>query len=643
MASYLESSINKGSDFDFSCFTCQENERNTEAEFYCEECAKFFCGKCVKLHNSLFKKHATLGKVNISQWPENNVDSQELCQEHKKEKLTGFCEDHSELICHACHINNHQKCSHVVHIADKVKNLHQKGDFKQLSATVKTQQQHLIHKKDDFEENMKSLEKSYQKILEEMNALRKTINDSLDLLEKNTKKELDTLLATMRTSIQTDIEICSKSITNITCLEQDLQTIKDKSEALSFIKYRKCLDQSHNVEAVLQEMTYKNERTLTFNPATTIQQTLSTLSGLGQILSTVKQSQPAKRTTQNTETRQNKLSASSKSDTENQTTPGFKVKKSNPESSSSRQYSTGNQTSDVTKSGHVSDPVASLSHLLIQGCQPGGVIEPDPIIKVNRSKKYNVKIVRDSSNCFISGICETATGELLISDYDNNCAKLLDQTFKVVAHCDLPDSPWSMCSIDSSAVAVILNNCEVHFIRVTNGQLVKNKILKLQHSCTSIAHHKGNLYIAGGSALYRYTVVGRLMVSKMYENTSDLWTACAVSPDGDRIYVANLTSNQLVTLSRDGTVISRFTDPALDWRWNAHSALHVTDSGQVLVCGVRSRKIIQVDRDGRQRLAEVVTEKDGVTYPSSVYYRKHTGSLIVGMSGNDDIIVFESQ
>ncbi|KAH3720587.1 hypothetical protein DPMN_063487 [Dreissena polymorpha] len=82
----------------------------------------------------------------------------------------------------------------------------------------------------------------------------------------------------MRTSIQTDIENCTKSITNITCHHEDFLKIKDKSEALSFIKYRKCIDQSLKVESVLQEMTTKTEMTLTFRPDTTIQQTLSTLS-----------------------------------------------------------------------------------------------------------------------------------------------------------------------------------------------------------------------------------------------------------------------------------------------------------------------------------------------------------------------------
>ncbi|XP_052251093.1 uncharacterized protein LOC127858165 [Dreissena polymorpha] len=556
MASNLESSIYKESDslFDFSCFTCQENDKNTEAEFYCEKCSKLYCGKCLELHNSLFKKHATLGKKNISQWPQANVDALEQCQKHKTEKLTGFCEDHNQLICHNCHINNHQKCSHVVLIADKVKNLHKKGVFQQLSATVNSQHQQLIQMKYDFEENMKSLEKSYKKILEEINALRKTINDSLDLLEKNTKKELDTLLATMRTSIQTDIEICSKSINNITCLKEDLQTRKDKSEALSFIKYRKCLDQSHNVEAVLQEMTSKNDRTLAFNPHKTIQQTLSALSGLGFY---------------------------------------------------------------------------------------------DPIIKVKRSKKFNVKIERHLQayivNCVVSGICVTAIGQLLITDYNFKSVKLLDQTYKVVAHCDLPGSPYYICSVDSSLVAIALINNEVHFIRVTNDQLVNDRILELQHYCMGIAHHKSNLYITDGSALYHYTVDGRL-VSKMYKGTDECSvTAIAVSPDGGRIYVANWNSNQLVILSRDGTVISTFTDPALDWGQRARPGLHVTDAGQVLVCGCRSHKIIQVDRDGRQRLAEVVTSKDGVRNPISVYYRKHTGSLIVGMWGTDDIIVFETQ
>ncbi|KAH3720639.1 hypothetical protein DPMN_063541 [Dreissena polymorpha] len=264
-------------------------------------------------------------------------------------------------------------------------------------------------------------------------------------------------------------------------------------------------------------MTANNERTLTFNPDRTIKQTLSALSGLGQILSTVKQSQPTKRTTQNTNTRQNTPKACSQSDPGNQTASRLKVNTSIPESSSSRHYSPGNQNSHLPKSGLVSDPVSSSSHQLVQGHQPGAVSKPDQIIKVKSSMKYSVKIEGEKGIFFITGICETASGELLITDSNYYKVKLLDQTYKVVAHCDLPGGKLSMCSIDSSLVAVTVDNKEVHFIRVTNGQLIKDRILKLEHYCRGIAHQHGNLYITDGGTLYLYTVDGRL-VSKMYKD-----------------------------------------------------------------------------------------------------------------------------
>ncbi|KAH3848948.1 uncharacterized protein LOC127874096 [Dreissena polymorpha] len=602
MASNLESSINRGSDlfFDFACFPCQENDRNTEADVYCEECSKLYCNKCVEHHNLLYKKHAILSKKNISRWPRITVDEQEQCQEHKKEKLTIFCEDHSQLICHVCHVHNHLKCSHVVLIADKVKDLLQKGDFKQLSENVDTQHRQLVQIKDDFDENMKSLEKSYKKILNEIDALRKKINDSLDQLERNTKQALDTLLATMRTSIQTDIENCTRSIENITCLKEDWCGRKDTSEALSFIKYRKCHDQSLKTEAVLKAMTTKNKMTLSFNPDKTIQHTLSTLSWLGQILSKVKQLQTAEITTQKTVTRQEMSKACN-------TVSSLQI-----------------QPNDVN--------------------QPSVMCDPKQVITVKSSKKYYVKMKNDSCVCCISGICETAAGELIITDLMHNKVKLLDQTYKVVDHYDLPSQPIAMRSIDSSLVAITgYFSSAVHFIRVTNGQLIKDRILELKHHCMGIAHHQGNLYITDGKALYHYTVDGRL-VSKMYKGASggQTVTSCGVSPDGARIYVANEASKQLVTLSGDGLVIRTLTDPALDWG-GGNSGIHVTDSGQVLVCGGESNIIIQVDNVGRQRLTEVVTKKDGVFYPISVYYSKHRGSLIVGMMGSSDIIVFEAQ
>ncbi|KAH3820466.1 hypothetical protein DPMN_122212, partial [Dreissena polymorpha] len=459
MASNFESSIHRGSDF--PCFTCQENDRNTESEFYCEECSKFFCDKCMEHHNYLFKKHATLSKENISQWPSPNADDLEKCQKHKKEKLTGFCEDHSELICHVCHVYNHKKCSHVVLLADKVKDLHQNGEFKQFQMTIDTIHQQLMQKKDDYEESLKSLEKSYDTILEQIKYERKSINDSLHEIERKTIKALDTLKVTMRTSIQTDIDRCTESINNIKCVEDEWLRRKEKSEAIHLIMYRKCLEQSLKTEVALQEMKTKNANSLTLIADPNIQELMSLFTDIGKFLRDV-----------STFTIQSILE---------------------------------NDTSDQNEQGEASDQLSDRNPI---------------IIKVTSRRTSRLSTKHDESVCSIIGICETASGRLLIADWGNEMVKLLNDDYKVVAHCALPGKPESMCNIDSSLVAVVLNTKDIHFIKVTNGQLVQEGTLKLEHNCKGIARHQGNLYITSDIALYKYTVDGRF-VSKILENTSD--------------------------------------------------------------------------------------------------------------------------
>ncbi|KAH3749337.1 hypothetical protein DPMN_183834 [Dreissena polymorpha] len=111
---------------------------------------------------------------------------------------------------------------------------------------------------------------------------------------------------------------------------------------------------------------------------------------------------------------------------------------------------------------------------------------------------------------------------------------------------------------------------------------------------------------------------------------------CAVSPTGDKLYI---THDKLVTLARDGSVLATFTDPALI---QPHD-VHVTPAGQVLVCGFLSHTIIQVDDEGRKKLAILATKEDGVVYPLSVCYNRHTASILVALYFNSNILVFKVQ
>ncbi|KAH3818823.1 hypothetical protein DPMN_120549 [Dreissena polymorpha] len=114
--------------------------------------------------------------------------------------------------------------------------------------------------------------------------------------------------------------------------------------------------------------------------------------------------------------------------------------------------------------------------------------------------------------------------------------------------------------------------------------------------------------------------------------------SCAVSPTGDKLYINNCSKHKILTLARDGSVLANFTDPAL-------RGVHVTPAGQVLVCGGQYPNvyIIQLDSEGKRKLATLATEKDGMGYPWSICYNRHTACIIVGLFENNSILVFKVQ
>ena len=74
------------------------------------------------------------------------------------------------------------------------------------------------------------------------------------------------------------------------------------------------------------------------------------------------------------------------------------------------------------------------------------------------------------------------------------------------------------------------------------------------------------------------------------------------------MYISNYSDDKLLTLARDGSVLATFTDTALQ----CPRGIHVTPAGQVLVSGWGSNTIIQVDSEGKRKLATLATHEDGI-------------------------------
>ncbi|XP_052266364.1 uncharacterized protein LOC127868545 isoform X2 [Dreissena polymorpha] len=212
--------------------------------------------------------------------------------------------------------------------------------------------------------------------------------------------------------------------------------------------------------------------------------------------------------------------------------------------------------------------IGKILHRAVQG-------DANNPFTVTKKCQYDLKIPTDGTTSYYTGICVTTSDYILVADHRNNRVKLLNQQYKVISHCDVPVSEGEMCQISASEVAVTVSD-GVQFISVANIQLVKGTKLQFQHHCTGIAHHEGNLYVTSGTALYQYTKTGAL-VQKIYEDTT-----------------------------ASSTVV-----------------------GHVLVCGYSSRTIIQVDREGKTKLATLWAKKDVVIYPVSVCYNSDTHTVIL--------------
>ncbi|KAH3794141.1 hypothetical protein DPMN_147672 [Dreissena polymorpha] len=161
-------------------------------------------------------------------------------------------------MCFACSDESICKyCMCCERVADGIKFLRQRGYVHQLKTKLDTLREKCIQKKEDLEESIQSLEKTYNTILEEIHNLREEINEYLDTVEMNTVSLLDTLLLAVKTSVQEDILVCKQVIEDMNHSDNNMQIMENNSDTLQCIMYSNCRDESFKAESMLHGLTAK--------------------------------------------------------------------------------------------------------------------------------------------------------------------------------------------------------------------------------------------------------------------------------------------------------------------------------------------------------------------------------------------------
>ena len=96
--------------YDYCCLSCSEDNRNSDAEHFCQDCSQCYCNDCLQLHNKLHKRHVVYGREDVDQWSTATTLAGPLipCEKHPANFLEVECMEHRQLCCSICMSVDHK-------------------------------------------------------------------------------------------------------------------------------------------------------------------------------------------------------------------------------------------------------------------------------------------------------------------------------------------------------------------------------------------------------------------------------------------------------------------------------------------------------------------------------------------------------
>lgn len=261
-------------------------------------------------------------------------------------------------------------------------------------------------------------------------------------------------------------------------------------------------------------------------------------------------------------------------------------------------------------------------------------LAPDYPYRIGKTQSHNVRTKEDKKICSIYGISQLPDRQVATVDYRSNKVHLMSSSvFSVISELALPPSPQDICTITGSELAVSVcayKRNELHFINAAGGYLTHTRTQQLDHTCFAVACNNGQLYVGSEQAIYEYSLTGQKL-KKIYENTSSEGMTVfrfAVSDDGNKIYVTNQSKNCLVTVNKSGYVLSELSGPEL----KHPCGVCVAGNGNVFVCGKKSKAVIQVDCEGKKKIATLVMLpfSDDNCFPLCLCFDRQIKELLLG-------------
>ncbi|XP_053390579.1 uncharacterized protein LOC128553454 [Mercenaria mercenaria] len=194
----FQSSVSKGSEEDFNqeCDPCFSDGQHEDAHGYCVDCKEYLCKRCLEFHQrtNAFNHHQLLDKDNMGFYETASTTTSQVCTEkctkHTDEVIKFFCPEHKALGCHDCMIMDHRTCK-IDYIPGNCAGVEDSEEYKGTMWLLnqKLKEIDFIMKKATIRD--KKIDVCYDNLFKQIVKFRKEINDHLDQLQRQLKKEAD--------------------------------------------------------------------------------------------------------------------------------------------------------------------------------------------------------------------------------------------------------------------------------------------------------------------------------------------------------------------------------------------------------------------------------------------------------------------
>ncbi|VDI11001.1 Hypothetical predicted protein [Mytilus galloprovincialis] len=185
-----------------TCNICDDRHITKHATDWCSECEQAFCNECKEYHafSRLSKTHITIPISDFLSLEPSFTNFTSICAEHG-EIYQIFCQTHETLLCHNC-LAEHDGCKGIVPLTEMIKNVKSSTNFQETQNGLTDIYENITRIQDELKLSLEAIKDEEKIIMSDIGTMWKKIDEHLDKLENDLRKDLSKEATESRAAIE---------------------------------------------------------------------------------------------------------------------------------------------------------------------------------------------------------------------------------------------------------------------------------------------------------------------------------------------------------------------------------------------------------------------------------------------------------